>query len=203
MAWPAAPGATGASRARPLSQPQITATSRRRASHRAPPEALPHSPSQMPLSCPVAPDRPKLIELQATKPSPTPPCTEEHIATTPGCGPAGRRAFAYADTPNTSPGCRSCACAPSPAGARPRPPARAEENFARRRAPLDHSDARGGAPYRDAGLQTSRPRRPLAHADARGCWTFTGASGVVTAEESSCSGVVGAVEASTSTVSSC
>jgi len=123
----------------------------------APPEALPHSSSQMPLSCPVALDRPKLIELQATKPSPTPTRaeedravdlqviqatepsltlsrTEERIATTPGCGPAGRRAFAHADTPNTSPGYRSCAFAPSPAGARPRPPARAEENFARRRA---------------------------------------------------------------------
>ena len=42
----------------------------------------------------------------------------------PGCGPAGRRAFAHADTRNTSPGCKSCASAPSPA----------EENFARRRA---------------------------------------------------------------------
>ena len=147
----------------------------------APPEALPHSPSQMPLSCPVAPDRPELIELQATKPSPTPTraeediattpgCgpavdsghrafatpsrTEEHIATAPGCGPAGRRAFAHADTPNTSPGCR--------------PRRAAEVNFARRRAPLDHPDARGGAPYRDAGLQTSRPQRLLAHADALG-----------------------------------
>ena len=65
----------------------------------APPEALAHSPSQMPLSCPVAPGRPKLM---------------------PGCGPAGRRALAHADTPNTSPGCRSCASAPSPTGARPR-----------------------------------------------------------------------------------
>ena len=53
----------------------------------------------MPLSCPVAPGRPKLM---------------------PGCGPAGRRALAHADTPNTSPGCRSCASAPSPTGARPR-----------------------------------------------------------------------------------
>ena len=42
-----------------------------------------------------------------------------------------------------------------------------EENLTTR-PPLDHSDARGGAPCRDAGLQTSRPRRPLAHADARG-----------------------------------
>ena len=67
----------------------------------APPEALPHSPSQMPLSCPVAPDRPELIELQATKPSPTPTRAEEDIATTPGCGPAvdsGHRAFAHAVT---------------------------------------------------------------------------------------------------------
>ena len=91
----------------------------------APPEALAHSPSQMPLSCPVAPGRPKLM---------------------PGCGPAGRRALAHADTPNTSPGCRSCASAPSPAGARPRPPARA---LACRRAHV-------------AGLQTSpRCRREL------------------------------------------
>ena len=46
-----------------------------------------------------APGRPKLIELQATRPSPTP--TREDIATTPGCGPAGysgHRAFAHADT---------------------------------------------------------------------------------------------------------
>ena len=124
----------------------------------ATPEALAHSPSQMPLSCPnsnsnsnylavkqshmaqktvlrgevvgatelpsSAPGRPKLIELQATKPTPT--RAEEVIATMPGCGPAGysgHRAFAHTDTPNTSPGCRSCASAPSPAGARPRPPA--------------------------------------------------------------------------------
>jgi len=78
-----------------------------------------------------------LIELQATKPSPTPTRAEEDIATTPDYGPAGdsgHRAFAHADTPNTSPGCRLCAFAPSLAGARPRPPARAEENFARSRA---------------------------------------------------------------------
>jgi len=148
----------------------------------APPEAHPRSPSQMPLSCPVAPQaarscksyrqpripprrhaprktspRRRAVDLQviqATEPSPTPSRTEKHITTTPGCGPAGRRAFAHADTPNISPGCR--------------PRRAAEVNFARRRAPLDHSDARGGAPRRDAGLQTSRPRRPLAHADARG-----------------------------------
>ena len=42
-----------------------------------------------------------LQAIQATKPSPTPTRTKEHIATKPGCGPAGRRAFAYADTPNT------------------------------------------------------------------------------------------------------
>ena len=81
---------------------------------RGTPEMLPHSPSQMPLSCPVALDRPVLIELQATKPPPTPTRAEEDIATTPGCGPVGRRAFAHADTPNTSLGCRSCAFAPSP-----------------------------------------------------------------------------------------
>jgi len=42
-----------------------------------------------------------------------------------------------------------------------------EGNFATR-PPLDHSDARGGEPCRDAGLQTSRPRCPLSHANARG-----------------------------------
>ena len=44
--------------------------------------------------------------------------------------------------------------------------ARAEENSTR--PPPCHSNARGGAPCRDAGLQTSRPRRPLTHADTRG-----------------------------------
>jgi len=45
-----------------------------------------------------------LQTIQATGPSPTLTRTKEHIATTPGCGPEGRRAFAHADTPNTSPG---------------------------------------------------------------------------------------------------
>jgi len=48
-----------------------------------------------------APGRPELIELQATKPSPTPTRAEEDIATKPGCGSAGysgHRAFAHADT---------------------------------------------------------------------------------------------------------
>jgi len=45
-----------------------------------------------------------LQAIQATEPSPTPTCTEVHIATTLGHGPAGRRAFAHAGTPNTSPG---------------------------------------------------------------------------------------------------
>jgi len=48
-----------------------------------------------------APGRPKLIELQATKPSPTPTRAEDDIATTPDCGPAGHsghQAFAHADT---------------------------------------------------------------------------------------------------------
>jgi len=45
-----------------------------------------------------------LQAIQATEPEPTPTRTKEHIATTPGCGRAGRRAFAHADTPNTSPG---------------------------------------------------------------------------------------------------
>jgi len=45
-----------------------------------------------------------LQAIQATETLPTPTRTKEHIATTPGCGSAGRRAFAHADTPNTSPG---------------------------------------------------------------------------------------------------
>ena len=47
-----------------------------------------------------APGRPKLIEPQATKPSPTPTRAEEDIDTTPGYGPtgdSGHRAFAHAD----------------------------------------------------------------------------------------------------------
>jgi len=51
-----------------------------------------------------APGHPKLIKLQATKPAPTPTRTEEQIATTPVCGPVGRRAFAHADTQYISPG---------------------------------------------------------------------------------------------------
>ena len=42
--------------------------------------------------------RPESIKLQTSVPSPTPTRAEEHIATAPGCGPAGHRAFAYADT---------------------------------------------------------------------------------------------------------
>ena len=66
---------------------------------------------------------------QATEPPPTPTRTEEQISTLPGCRPAGRSAFAHADTPNTSPGCRSFASAPSPAAARPHQPARADEKL--------------------------------------------------------------------------
>ena len=84
--------------------------------------------------------------------------TEEHIATTPGCGPAGRRAFAHTDTPSTLPDCRSCAFAPSPAGARPRPPARAKENFARRRA-ADLAALR--ALVRRLASKKTSPRAPL------------------------------------------
>jgi len=43
-----------------------------------------------------------LQAIQATEPSPTPTRTKEHITTTPGFGPAGRRVFAHAGTPNTS-----------------------------------------------------------------------------------------------------
>jgi len=45
-----------------------------------------------------------LQAIQATEPPSTPTRTKEHIATAPGCGPAGRRTFAHADTPNTSTG---------------------------------------------------------------------------------------------------
>jgi len=88
----------------------------------APPEALPHSPCQMPLGCPIvssAPGRPKSVELQDTAPSPTPTRAAEHNATTPVCGPAGHRAFARADPrrgtprhdagPKTSRPCRQSA----------------------------------------------------------------------------------------------
>ena len=53
----------------------------------APPEVPTHSPSQIPLSCPVAPQpgHPELVELQASAPSPTPTRAEEHIATTLDC----------------------------------------------------------------------------------------------------------------------
>ena len=60
----------------------------------APLKVLPHSQSQLPLSCPVVP------QLRATKPSPTPTSAEEDIATTPGYGPAGdsgHRASAHAN----------------------------------------------------------------------------------------------------------
>jgi len=120
----------------------------------APPEALPHSPSRadprrgthrhsaglwtcMPprLRPPrrhtprnTSPRR-RVVDLQATAPSPTTPtCAEEHIATTPGCRSAGHRTFAHADTR------RTLRWAVDRAPQRPRPPARAEENFARRRA---------------------------------------------------------------------
>ena len=178
----------------------------------ASPEALAHSPSQMPLGCPVAssaPGRPKPIklqatapshprrpaprntsprrramDLQATAPSPTPTRTEEHTTTAPGRGPAGHRAFAHAD-PRRAPRWAAYRAPP-----RPRPPARAKDNSARRRAadlaalralttptapkrpprapaPLVHADARGGTPRRDAGLQTTRPRRQSARKTPR------------------------------------
>ena len=73
-----------------------------------------------------APGRPELIELQAFAPSPTPARNEEHIATTPGRRPTGHRAFAHTDTR------RAPRCAADRSLLRPRPPARAEENFSRR-----------------------------------------------------------------------
>ena len=119
-----------------------------------------------------APGRPKLIELQANKPSPTPTRAEENIATTPGCGPAGysgHRAFAPRrhEPRNTSPrrwvvDMQAAAPSPTPtrraprraadrAPPRPRPPARA----------LTHRLAPKRTPH-VAGLQTSpRCRREL------------------------------------------
>ena len=122
-----------------------------------------------------APDRPKLIELQATKPSPTPTRAKVDIATTPGCD-------LQATAPSPTPTCRarSCASAPSPAGARrrelltslgcrPHRASRPHPRQLRRRnrhtphpAPLAHADACGGTPRRNAGLKTSRPRRQSA-----------------------------------------
>ena len=139
-----------------------------------------------------APGRPKLIELQATKPSPTPTRTEENIATTPGCGPAGysgHRAFAHADTyrgthrrwvvdlqaaaPSPTPTRRTPRRAADRAPPRPHQPA---HTLAHRRAPKITSHV--------VGLQTSprfaplhtptrteenfATRPPFDHSDARG-----------------------------------
>jgi len=68
------------------------------------------------------------VDLQATAFSPTPTRAEEHIALTPGYRPAGHRTFANANTR------RAPRWAADRAPPRPRPPAHAEENFARRRA---------------------------------------------------------------------
>jgi len=117
-------------------------------SHRGALRGIPGSPYPQPepnaTGLPSStPGRPNLIELQASAPSPTPKRAEEHTATTPGCGPAGHRAFAHADTRRTS---RRAADRAPP---RSRPPPRAEENFAHRRAAnltalraLAHADSR-------------------------------------------------------------
>ena len=130
----------------------------------------------MPLGCPVvrsAPGRPRSIELQATAPSPVPTRAEENITTTPGCGPAGRRALpaerlaglqvvrlralARRREPKKTPDVAwlqtSLRFAPSPKPAAPKIPPRPPP------APLAHAGACGGTPRLEGGLQAFRPRR--------------------------------------------
>ena len=136
----------------------------------APPEALAHSPRQMPLSFTVAPGRPELMELQATKPSPTPTRAEEDrvvdLQAAPSPTPTRRtprRAAGLEPSrprPPTSPGCR-------PRRAPQKTSHVAGLQTSRSRCPLAHADARGGITRRDAGLQTSRSRRQSARQSAR------------------------------------
>ena len=160
----------------------------------APPEALTQSTSQMPLSCPIAPE----VDRAA--------------------GPQRLRPCRHA--PDTSPGCRSRASAPSPAAARqrelrtspgcrprraprprprrhadtrrtprraadrgppcPRPPPRAEENFARRRATTTLSQQpefransrRANASGSQPPIHLSRATGPQNHPTCHACHIF-------------------------------
>jgi len=119
------------------------------------PEARAHSPSQMPLGCPVvssAPGRSKSIKLQATAPSPT-PTRAEHLA---GMQIARLCVLARRRAPKRTPHVAglqiSLRFAPSPTPTAPKRSPCAS-------APLAHAGSCGGTPRRDAGLQTSRPRR--------------------------------------------
>jgi len=120
--------------------------------------------------------RRRVVDLQATAPSPTP--TRRTLRRVAGRAPprprpparseensARRRAADLAALPKTT--SHVAGLQTSPRFAPSHTPTRTGENFATR-PPLDHSDARGGTPCRDAGLQTSQPRRPLAHVDACG-----------------------------------
>ena len=89
----------------------------------APPEALTHSPSQMPLSCPVAPQaarRPLRLRPRGHAPRNTSLRRRTNYLE-----PQRLRPLRHA--PNTSPGCRSCASAPSPAA----PAGVREEHYSR------------------------------------------------------------------------
>ena len=77
----------------------------------APPESLTHSPSQMPLSCPVAPQvarRPLRLRPRGHAPRNTSLRRRTNYLE-----PQRLRPLRHA--PNTFPGCRSCTSAPSPA----------------------------------------------------------------------------------------
>ena len=110
----------------------------------APPEALTHSPSQMPLSCPVAPQaarRPLRLRPRGHAPRNTSLRRRTNYLE-----PQRLRPLRHA--PNTSPGCRSCASAPSPAA----PAGVREEHYSR-----NARSARNlGARNRDAAIVRCR-----------------------------------------------
>ena len=110
----------------------------------APPEALTHSPSQMTLSCPVAPQaarRPLRLRPRGHAPRNTSLRRRTNYLE-----PQRLRPLRHA--PNTSPGCRSCASAPSPAA----PAGVREEHYSR-----NARSARNlGARNRDAAIVRCR-----------------------------------------------
>ena len=110
----------------------------------APPEALTHSPSQIPLSCPVAPQaarRPLRLRPRGHAPRNTSLRRRTNYLE-----PQRLRPLRHA--PNTSPGCRSCASAPSPAA----PAGVREEHYSR-----NARSARNlGARNRDAAIVRCR-----------------------------------------------